>query len=414
MILHDLNPHWELGYRYPVAKHRRLYGELLKKLGLRQILQITGLRRTGKTTLLFQLINHLLDQGHDPLCLWYFSFDRGSSSLEELMHSFSTQTNRDFKTHKIFVFLDEIQKLRDFQAELKVYYDLYPNLKFIISGSSSLFIRKRVQESLAGRIFQFVLHPLAFSEYLVFTDQEYLLEQPRTFAQRLFDQSEVYLRHQFIESLSLPDDTTKREFYTSIMRKIVFEDIPAVFSANYPEIIWQIVQIVGQMPGMLVDYQSLANDLGVSKATISNYVFFLEESYLLRKLYNFSRSLITSEKKLKRSYLASASFSWALAPFQDTGRLVENAYASLHDCRFFWRDPFGHEIDFVEVEGGEVIPVEVKYKDRLLQKDLRNLRAFCRKFGVKRARVYMKTPESTRLDSLGADVQIEGVPASSM
>ena len=111
MLLHDLNPHWELGYRYPFAKHRRLYGELLKKLGLRQILQITGLRRTGKTTLLFQLINQ------------------------------------------------------------KIYYGLCPNAKFLISGSSSLFIRKRVQESLAGRIFQFVLHPLAFPECLVFTDE---------------------------------------------------------------------------------------------------------------------------------------------------------------------------------------------------------------------------------------------------
>ena len=137
------NPHWQGSFTYPYPRTRQVFEQLKRALSRRQIVEIVGLRRTGKTVLLFQIINYLLSKQINSFSIWYFTFDEEKASLDDLFQSFSTQTQIDFKKEKVYVFLDEIQKLPDFQNQLKVYYDIYPNLKFFISGSTSLFLRKR-------------------------------------------------------------------------------------------------------------------------------------------------------------------------------------------------------------------------------------------------------------------------------
>ena len=96
----------------------------------------------------------------------FFSFDENSNKLSEVLNSYKEFQVKDFREEKIYVFLDEIQKHDNWENEIKRYYDLYPKLKFIISGSESLFIRKRTKENLAGRIFEYALTPFTFKEYL--------------------------------------------------------------------------------------------------------------------------------------------------------------------------------------------------------------------------------------------------------
>lgn len=393
MNLLKYNRHWEKSYRYPYQKHRTLFHQLINQLNTRQIVEISGLRRTGKTTLLFQVLNDLLDQNHNPFSLWYFTFDEEKPKLEELIDTFSKHTQIDFKKENIIIFLDEIQKLPDFQNQLKIYYDLYPNLKFFISGSTSLFIRKKSQESLAGRIKSLFLTPLSFDEYLLFTDNLEILDNPILFKAEIVKNFEIFLTNQFIESISFPDINSKKDYYIGIMKKIIFEDIPTIFSVNNVEVLWQMIRMIAQKPGMYIDYQNVANDLGLSNKTISNYLYYLEESFLIKKLYNFSRNRITSEKKLKRFYLASPSFSWALTDFLETGFLVENLVPSLRNHQFFWRDPYHHEVDFIEIENNKIIPIEIKYKEKVLSKDINNLLLFSKRFGCKKAIVFKKGVE---------------------
>jgi len=399
MNLLKYNRHWEKSFRYPYRKKRKLFQQLINQLDTRQIIEISGLRRTGKTTLLFQVLNHLLDQNHNPFSLWYFTFDEEKPRLEELIETFSRQTQIDYRNEKIFIFLDEIQKLPDFQNQLKIYYDLYPNLKFFISGSTSLFIRKKSQESLAGRIKSLFLTPLSFREYLLFTDSLEILDNPMLFKAEIVKNFEIFLSNQFIEAISFPDINSKKDYYIGIIKKIIFEDIPAIFSINNVEVLWQIIRMIAQQPGIYIDYQNVANDLGVSNKTVSNYLYYLEESFIVKKLYNFSRSRITSEKKLKRFYLASPSFSWALTDFLETGFLVENLVPGLKNYQFFWRDSYHHEVDFVDIENDRIIPIEIKYRDRIRSKDLNNLLLFSRKFGCKKAIIFTKEiEEKSRFD----------------
>ena len=413
--LFTYNRHWESGYRYPYPKHRALYSEMRDEIRRRRILQISGLRRVGKSTLFFQLINELLKEGVSPFSIWYFTFDEEELPLEELLNTFSKQTEVDFKKEHIFVFLDEIQKLPNFQNQLKVYYDLYPNLKFFISGSTSLFIKKRAQESLAGRVRSLFLTPLRFDEYLRFKGNAEILDKPQAFASEIARNFEIFLHNQFIESLSLPDRNAKKEYYLGILKKIVFEDIPAVFPVNHPEILWQIVRMIAQMPGMFIDYRTLAGEVGLSNKTISSYLYALEESFLVKKLYNFSRNRITSEKKMKRFYLASPSLSWAMTDFIETGHLVENAVISLNDYQFFWRDPYHHEVDFVAIDAGDrIVPIEVKYKEHLQRRDIKNLLLFAKKFQCSQAIVLKKGSATTSTTHEPAGIEIIEKPVFEM
>ena len=402
------NPHWEKQFQYPYPKKRGIFDVLLNTISRRQIVEIVGLRRTGKTTILFQLINSLLNKDVNPYSILYFTFDEEISTLDDLLQVFSLQTQIDFKKEQVFIFLDEIQKLPNFQNQLKIYYDLYPNLKFFISGSTSLFLKKKTQESLAGRIISFYLPPLDFKEYLRFKDKSEVLEKPLVFEREIEKEFTIFLKSQFIESIFLKDLREKKEYLASIVKKIIFEDIPQFFPVNNPEILWQLTKIIAQYPGLFINYQSLSKKIGVSNKRISAYLFYLEESFLVKKVYNFSRNLLTSEKKLKKFYLASPSLSWALSDFVNKGQLVENLVLSLGDYKFFWRDAYQHEVDFIKVQDSKIIPIEVKSKKDIEKKDLKSLMIFAKKFKTPKAIIFTENvkPAITKLK----DLQIEQLP----
>lgn len=123
------------------------------------------MRRTGKTTLFYQLIQSLIEQKINPKNILYFSFDESIEELRDLINFYQENIVKKEigkERHKYFIFLDEIQKLKDWQNKIKAIYDLYPNIKFFISSSASLNILLDAKESLAGRIFYFNLDILSF------------------------------------------------------------------------------------------------------------------------------------------------------------------------------------------------------------------------------------------------------------
>ncbi|MCG2700857.1 MAG: ATP-binding protein [Candidatus Falkowbacteria bacterium] len=402
------NRHWEKGFKHPYAKKRDSFALLAKYITKKQIVELIGLRRTGKTILFLQIINYLLVNKVNPFTVWYFTFDEESLDLDALLQNFAAQTQVDFKNTKVFIFLDEIQKLKNFQSKIKIYYDLYPNIKFFISGSTSLFVKKKTQESLAGRIQSFFLPPLNFKEYLYFKDKSELLKKPAALKPEIEKEFEIFLQSQFVETAGIDSADERKEYFISIMKKIIFEDIPQIFPIDNPDILWRLVKIIGQNPGMLINYQNLSREIGVSNKTISNYLFYLEESFIIKKIYNFSRNLLTSEKKLKKFYLASPSFSWAVSDFIESGKLAENFVASLNDYKFFWRDAYKHEVDFIDVNNNVITPIEVKYRNQFSKKDFKNLILFSKKFNAKKAVLFRKGLEKEKIKI--QDLEIEQTP----
>jgi predicted AAA+ superfamily ATPase len=122
---------------------REVYKEINKHMDKRFILALVGLRRVGKTTTMYQLIQNLIGKNVNKTNILFFSFDEISVKLNDVLETYKEIHSKDIRADKIYVFLDEIQKCDGWENELKKYYDLYPKLKFIISGSESLFIRKK-------------------------------------------------------------------------------------------------------------------------------------------------------------------------------------------------------------------------------------------------------------------------------
>ncbi len=409
MDLLKINRHWQPNFRYQFPFARKQLKILIDHIHKPQITQLTGLRRTGKTTLYLQTINHLLDQGVNPFKIWYYTFDLEEQDLELLFSQFEVKTGFSIQSDKIYIFLDEIQKLKNFELQIKVFYDLYPNLKFFISGSTSLFIKKRSGESLAGRILPVFLPVLSFSEYLGFIEKENLLEQPAIFESELMNEYEKYWSCQFIETVNMKDQNDRNHYYDTILRKIIFEDIPSIATIEHPEILYRLMKILAGYPGLYLNYENLALDLKISSKTISKYFTLLEDAYLIDVLYNFSKNLLTTEKKMKRVYLSSVSFAKALSDYSNAGFMAENAVLSQSKYRFFWRDAYKNEVDFIAIKGEKAIPVEVKYKTEIKPNELKNLFLFSRKFAADKAICLLKTVKPDVINYKGMDVHLESI-----
>ena len=338
---------------------------------------------------MFQLINHLLDNRINPFNIFYFSFDENELSLDELINNYYSQTNTDYKKEKVFIFLDEIQKLSNFQNQIKIYHDLYPNIKIVMSGSTSLFIRKKTQESLAGRTMSFAVRPLSFPEYLKFVEKEEILDKPILYQAELNKEFTIYLQSQFIETIKMNSIEEKKYYLNSILKKIIFEDLPTIFSFDNPQILYQITQYIGQNPGAVINNLHLAQELQISNKTIALYLSYLEDSLLIKKLYNFSRNLITSERKLKKYYLASPSLSLSLVDFVDQGKIFENYLISLSDWRYFYRDPSKHEVDFISLdENNNILPIEAKFKKEIRKEEFKSLVIFMKRYQLNQGALF--------------------------
>ena len=383
MDLTLINRHWKEGFVYPFPEKRDLYPVIAAALETQAIISLVGLRRTGKTTLLKQFINHLIENGVPRHDILLYSFDE-PAELQAVFDEYFRLTANNLDSNMLYFFLDEIQKLPDWQNKLKLYYDHYPNLKFIVSGSSSVFLRKR-SESLAGRIREFWLPPLSFGEFLRFRGKGELAEKQALFASQLGKELEQFALRPFINILNEPAESAS-EYLNTLLRKVVFEDIPQVYPVEQPQMLLKIFQIIASNPGMLLDYRSLSSDISMNEKTLSNYVHYLEQAFLIKRLYNYSSNRLTSEKKLKKVYPLASAFCQA-----ETAKVMEALAVTQSASVFFWRQT--HEVDMVILENGKPLPIEVKYADAPRKKDLTGLQKFMERFHAEAGIVLTKQLE---------------------
>jgi len=389
MDLYSFNPWWKDGKVPPelLGRKRKIFNEVSKYITHRQILLLTGLRRVGKTTLLYQMINELLSKGTSRYSILYFSFDEMKYDLEDLMKQFEIEVLRaDISKKRVFLFFDEIHKLKDWVSKVKILYDMNPSAKIFLSGSAQIMMWKGTRESLAGRFFDFVIKPLDFIEYLEFKEVEIDKRREKIFEKDLKRHMAGFLRSGgFIEALAFDETTLRKYFKESLLQRVIFIDIPQTLKLDLPDLLEKLLTITASRPGFYLDYKNLGNDLKIDQRTISNYISYLEYALLIQKLYNYSKNLLTSEKKIKRLYLCNTAFTLALNPQVEFSLLVEQFFVNSFEARFFLKTPQKEEIDIIYAKEKRILPVEIKIRETVNKRDIKKIFSFLERNNLHRA-----------------------------
>ncbi len=380
------NPWWR-SQRVPkifLGRKRAFLKKIQKYLPLKQAILIYGLRRIGKTTLFYQLIQELIDSKIAPEQILYFSFDEKVISIKDLLRLYEIQVLQQplDAAGKVYLFLDEVQKLKDWQDQVKIIYDHYPNLKIFLSGSASINLQRKSTESLAGRVFEFEFEPLSFEEFLRWKGMEINLRNLDLYEKELKILAQEYiLKGGFPEIVEEADREIIRLYLkNSVLDKIVAQDLPLEFSLKDPELLKALLEVFFTNPGKILNYDALASDYQRSKVTIINYVFYLKYALLLREVRNFRPSLRVSSRKGKKIYPSNSAFCFIYSYDNQVlqERVLETAVASLLKAQYYYRNSF--EIDFLVRKGQEFLPVEVKSG----KVEFRQLERFMKKFKSRR------------------------------
>src|SRR3989344_8074208 len=388
--LFESNPWWrqklEINY-----KDREIYQKLQKYMEVKQIIALTGLRRVGKTTIMLKIIKEKIDSGFAQDNIVYFSFDNFRDlDLSELIEVYSEEYDKDMEISKYLFLFDEVQKVNNWEEQVKRLYDLHVNFKIIISGSESLFIRKKSKESLAGRMFEFKVNPLSFKEFLSFKG---LNLKPTG----LYEKELLRIFEEFMSSGGFPElvdikdnDFIKNYIRETVVEKILFRDIPLIYPIRDVSTLESIFKIISGNPGQIIEINKLASEVGLSRRVVSLYISYLENSFLIKKIFNFSRNQRKTAKKLKKYYPTIPALGFIYGNEDVNPKIFENILVLQTGTNFFWRDAYKNEVDIVLDEEKKIVPIEIKYGEI---KDIKGLLKFMELFDIKKGFVISKEEE---------------------
>lgn len=424
--IQDQNPWWSGVARLEELKwpKRSLYQKLEKQLNNRLILSILGLRRLGKSTLLKQLIGHLIRKKINPKRIFYFSFDQKmiiktpdvlEEAIEKYFQEILVQVPSTIK-QKVYILLDEIQYIDYWQDIIKRYYDMSSNIKFILTGSQSAILKSKSKESLAGRILEYKLNPLSFDEFLnistlkvtrdnylanAFKIQENfpkILQENYIKGTNLEKLSKIYLMYGQFPELAQPNNFLLKDKYNyireSIIGKILEKDIPMLFEIEKVAFLKIIAQHLIENSSSLMETKNLARDLGLNRITTENYLEYLKLGLIIDILYRYSKSKIKQGRLLKKTYTLSPNFICALGRLEEIfynkapevfGKIIEthvfnklNQQAKKFDYDLSFFRQREKEIDFILANKNSILPIEVKFKANIRQSDYNFLIEYCR------------------------------------
>jgi len=301
---------------------RDVFEELVGLLNYRQIIILSGLRRVGKSTLMFQLIDYIL-KNVSPERILYFSYDEKIEDIVSILNSFQKITGTDWKKSDIFVFLDEIQKLRDWGAKIKIIYDNFPRIKFIVSGSASMKMEKEALDNLAGRYFIVDVAPLSIKEYFELKNNV-KIDKYELYRNDLKIELDNYFKKPFPEIVNWREERRIYEYVKeSIISKILKVDLPDIFENVNTRLLMSLVEIFFTNPGMILNVDSLSKSLRIHKSTLERHIFLLEFSKLIRIVKNFRVSLVSGSRKLKKVYPIDVSLVFPFNPNIDKDKIFE-------------------------------------------------------------------------------------------
>ncbi len=366
-IFSRFNPWWYEEYKLIGIIRETYLKTLIKEAGEKHVTFITGLRRVGKTTLLKQLIYTLIEKGVDKSRIFFLSFDHSGlaqDSILDLVEKYRQIKGISFK-EKIYLIFDEIQYHDGFEKDIKVLHD-NENVKIFASGSNSLILKDR-QAFLTGRDKNIIINPLSFEEFILFKGLRSSESEP---------QLTMHYFEEYFELGGMPEYvlTKEPEKITSLVSSIIYKDIVGKHNLKNAKKIEELFLLLCERVGKRVTYNKLANILGIDMETISAYISYFEETYLIYHINRYAPSLNEMIKSPKKIYIADNGIRNVFVGFKDKGALWENLiFLNIKDEKVYYYYEHEHEIDFIVKKPSEkrAIAIEAKYKETIDEHELK-------------------------------------------
>lgn len=375
-----------------MLKKRKIFDILAKYADSREAIVITGFRRVGKTSALQHVFDRIAGPNkifldlESPVNQKIFAeanYDNIKSSLSRLGINFR---------QKAYIFLDEIQNVKNLPSVVKYLYD-HNQIKFYLTGSSSFYLKNLFSESLSGRKFIFELYPLDFEEFLWFKDRKISLSADYDLLSGLYREyldyggfPGVVLEDSADKKLMKLDDVLGSYFQIDVKNLAGFRD-----NDNLKKLLFLLSARVGGKP----EIGKLAEALSVSRQTVYQYLNFFEQTYLINLLRPLSGSKDVQIKVIPKLYFGDTGILNRVGQIS-AGQLFENkcfnqlfvteTYRSgaanyLKEKINYYQEKSGAEIDFIAAGAA--------YEAKLTagESDVRKLKKIAARVGIPQVKV---------------------------
>ena len=365
-VIVDQNPHWN-GAPYDGGVSRSILAEIKNNFALPYILSIVGVRRCGKSTLIRQIINHLIGEKKIApknilfLNLEHPGFSRYKGDVAYLERIYEDYLKLAAPEGMVYCFLDEVHYFSEWQVFVKAHYE-QKMTKFIVTGSNSRLLSSEFITLLSGRTIPVEVYPFSFGEFMrargMTATDTVSLTMNRHQIRKLMDD---YLQFGgFPETAFLKEPETIREIHAMYARSILYQDVAPRFGIKKPADLENLFYYLAANASSLYTFNSLAKLTNLSDKTIKEYLSCFSHAYLLFTVDAFSYSVKQQTKSPKKIYsidsglAGSVSFRFS----DDTGRYLENAVFLELRRRgkelYYYRTGNGYEVDFICRNGREV------------------------------------------------------------
>lgn len=442
--LHNINTWWKTGETDQIYLHKRIrseFTEILKSLGSSQITNITGPTGTGKTALMYQTINHLLHSQVSAQRILFFGGDemtlfgehRSIGSVLEIFATDILHENLFALKAPVYIFIDDIQFIDDWQVYLLNYIKKAVNIKFIISQTlSGISIRELPPES-EIKVKVMPLTQQQFAEfYSAYKNIDIdlirfksllpgtaLFENPSEYFEVLsanayalgdFKPYKVQIMDEYLLYGGYPAYfvTSKAEEWQSklldIIDRSLYRDVAAAYSIKSPQKLKKLMFLIASLGKAEQSFGSIGRALYVDTSTIIGYITFLRESGFAGVAENYSMNSAQKGRvvrKNKRLYIYDTGIGNALLKNTEITADYEKYVAGA--CRYmaheyavsnggetyFWKDG-SREVDIIIRIGDALIPVSINYQQKFSDRTEKSIRVFMRNYGAKNAIIITK------------------------
>lgn len=344
--------------------------EIQVKLGYDFITTITGPRRAGKTYFCFQLINQLIKNKISKENILYINFEdekllnANAQDIDKILEVYYELSTLN-KKQNIYLFLDEIQNVKNWDIWVRRIFDMHKEIKFVLTGSSSKLLSKEISTKLRGRVINQEIFLLSFREYLKWKGIEYNLKTISFGKQKRIIKKEFlsYLKNGGYPALlvnNLPKETVLQNYFQTM----IFRDVIERYNIKEIKKLKILANLLFESVTKEISYNKLANKMkslgfNISKNTIIEYISYFDDAYLFFQNLKYEYSLTKRLGSIKKVYcidnglLNSVSFKFS----DDCGKLIENViYGELkrRDKEIFYHRK-NYECDFIIKKKNKII-----------------------------------------------------------